>query len=446
MLKSLNKIRNNQQGSSLLVALLIMGVLMALALILSRLIFREIAINKDVIDSGKAYYAAESGVEIALYEISNNLPGWEPNTVFSDNNEEVGIGDQEADVARDFKTIPIDPEFEAVGEFRVKNRCNTYPCFDAEEYEFQGTSPKAFYDVLELNESITIPLFVIEEGPDGPIERRVKDFTVEFFGTFNPDQDLNFNPRELSGWNVLRWKIAGARTDNYATESISDFSAFTNVQVGGDQFATNAEFPSWFGTVSCSGPAASGRITDLIQCLEYAQSDPQIVTADNLAEFIAENPQYADELANVNLTGQASINFSLCSNTEAKEFNQYSYFGEEAEFVALNPCYKIKNFLEDHELNYLTLTNLINPSAFKVKNSEFNKIYYRVELFVTDDQDFRNPGGLAPVAETVREEAEITSHGYSGDVKQTLSVKLPRGGFVPVFNFSLYSTYQKEDN
>ncbi|MFH1218662.1 MAG: hypothetical protein V1679_02375, partial [Candidatus Peregrinibacteria bacterium] len=85
----------------------------------------------------------------------------------------------------------------------------------------------------------------------------------------------------------------------------------------------------------------------------------------------------------------------------------------------------------EHELNYLTLTNLMNPAVFKddVNKEAKSRLFFMVEMFDI---------------ETVREFADITAVGYSGGTKQSINVKKQRGEFMPVFHFSLYSTYGAE--
>lgn len=200
----------NKRGSALLVALLIMGVLMAISLGLSTLVLRETIVTKDLLDAGRAYYAAESGIEIALSNLENKLPGWEP-----------AVDDS------GYKPFKIDEDLAAIGEFKVKNRCKAYPCFDENEFDINSATPRQFYDVLDLNESINIPLFVVKDGKNVP----VTDFVVEFYATFDPDQDLNFNGAKLSGWDVLRWKVFGIKDTGAesVTETISDFTALSKL-------------------------------------------------------------------------------------------------------------------------------------------------------------------------------------------------------------------------
>ena len=63
---------DNQKGVSLLLTLLVMIALLAIAFGISRLSLGEIKITQDVPRSIIAYYAAETGVELAIYEKRQN--------------------------------------------------------------------------------------------------------------------------------------------------------------------------------------------------------------------------------------------------------------------------------------------------------------------------------------------------------------------------------------
>lgn len=385
------KIRKSEKGTALLVALLVMGVLISISLALSALILGEARSTRELIDAGKAYYAAESGIENALYYIDSRLPGWEgePNNL-----GEVGEG--------------------AAFSYVVKNKCNSYPCIEADEYEI-GSNPSDayyYYDVLELNESITVPLFTVDD--EGKV-MAAQHFTVEFFTKFNPATDLKFqNAASLSGWDVLRWKLFGlkqADDGSYQTEALHDFtavSAFKNMNTG-EAFSTNAYVPSWFGSRACDESSVTG-----ITCGEYSVS--------------------------------ASEDGVSCNNKEARDF--YFYSGDE--FESKQSCYPITQFMEMHQennptgngstgLNYLSLTNLMNPDMLKEEvydgddlRMDASKIYFRVEVYGED---------LIP-----REFAKISSDGYSGNAKQSIDVQIKKDSYMPVFNFSIYSTYVEGNN
>ncbi len=404
----MKKLIKDIKGTALLVALLVMGVLVAIGLALSSLVFRELVITKEFLDAGRAYYTAESGVEIALYAIENHLPGWQPNDRIA-----------KYEVA-DLK-----------GRYELKNRCSAYPCFDTEEYDAAGvggTDLKVFYGVLDKNESIQIPLFVVDASAT---VIPVGDFTVEFYATFDPKNDLKFEDNEnLESWDILRWKIFGfpcsdevfSSDDCFSiTDSISDFTAFSLVNSGkaellddSDIIMNHSALPAWFGTVKCDDENGVDRLTDKIGCLTYEWSG-------NVLEY---SP--SDQIAS-NFLG-------FCDNTQAREYYLYKATSEVRELDDVQKCYSIKTFLGKHYLNYLTLTNLINSAVFNDENPAHEKIYYRVEFFA----DGEGTGN-----ETVREVADITADGFSGDNKQSINVKMNRGSFMPVFNFSLYSTYEE---
>lgn len=372
------KIGGNDQGTALMVALLVMGVLISVSMALSGLIFRETRVVKGLIDAGRAYYAAESGIEEALYYLNNELPGWEKDPGLGE------IGDS------------------AVFEYRVKNKCKNYPCYDGEDYDLASIPLEEKYGILELNENITIPLFTVSST--GEIES-VQDFTVEFFAAFDASQALVV--KNVTGWDVLRWKVFGMKNvaGDFVTESISDFTAISSAlnNSTGETLMTNAERPSWFGTKACEG-------NDGIVCSAY-----QIAT-------------------NKSEGGQN------CSNIQVRDY--YVYVGDEVAYV--KDCYSIEEFMKNHQpgvndaqgLNYLSLTNMMNPAVFDVnylrahslEPKDASRIYFRIE---TDE-------------EIVREVADIRSDGYSGGSKQSISVQIRRGGYMPVFNFSIYSTYKTE--
>lgn len=381
----------NRNGSALLVAMLVMGILLATSLALSGLVLREIKIVKNTVDGGRAYYAAESGLEMSLYELNTQMDGWETSD----------------------EGVAVELSGGVSGVYNVENTCNSYPCFD-DDYDISTRVPplKEFYDVLDLNESITIPLFVTRDGK----ELAVRDFTVEFFAAFSPQKHLNVKADNLNGWDVLRWKILGLKNDR--TESIGDFTALSvaNLADEGDSLLTNAEIPSWFGSISCDKADQSSRYTDKIRCGFYF--------GGNSAKEVEKEGQVANVFE------------GHCDNEHAREY--YSYGGDE-KVDAVVPCYPIHGFLADHSLNYLTLTNLMNPAVFKpgLNKEALSRIFFRVELFGGNDGATGN--------ETAREFADITASGVSGGVTKKLNVMKKRDSFMPVFNFSLYSTYMDEE-
>lgn len=382
MLKNLLKIRNNK-GTALITALLVMGVLTAISLSVSTLIVREISITRLAIDAGKAYYAAEAGVEMALLDLR----------------------DGEAEEEKKEVEFVEDSGSAGQAKYEVKSTANSYPPVEVEEGLMGDDDYRGYYDYLDINESVTIPLFV--GTGEASEEDSVVNFVVQFFPNFEVE-DLIFGDKEfeISGWDVLRWKVYGIK--NGRTESINDFTAFATAKFeeGGSTIFTGPRLPSWFGTwdvTECSDKAG-------IRCAEY--QGPIAVKKDVLDD------------------GQTVYQGS-CLQTQAREHYKYDEDGR----VVVMDCYDIAQFLKDHSQNYLVLTNLMNPSVLKSVDDNDgtismesrkakSRLYYRV---VTDKP-------------MLREYAEIISTGTSGDSKIVLNMLRKRDSFMPVFNFALYHT------
>lgn len=71
---------NKQKGASLYFALDILSILMAIVVALSTIIIIQLKTIKEAGDSVVAFYAADTGIEKALYEASKN--GAEPGDTF----------------------------------------------------------------------------------------------------------------------------------------------------------------------------------------------------------------------------------------------------------------------------------------------------------------------------------------------------------------------------
>mgnify|MGYP001135104361 CR=1 FL=1 len=92
-------------------------------------------------------------------------------------------------------------------------------------YIAQGNQSQYMYNVLNLNNSITIPLFVAgENGTTVP----VTSFRVEYFIDAQVASDMLY-VLDISDIDLLRWKITGIKSDSnpgnkkYFTESIGDY-------------------------------------------------------------------------------------------------------------------------------------------------------------------------------------------------------------------------------
>lgn len=174
------------EGSALLIALIIMGVLMTLALGVSELMIGTIKDSRILLEKGQAWYAAESGLEEALFEVYNAPPGFE-------DKKEIELNGQNLKY-----------------NYRISAAAKQIP--NKEPFEIQ--LPEDSFDSLSLNESVTIPLFNGTKAED-----MVKRFRVNYY--FAPEIKLSggFVDDDL---DILRVKIFGIAADG-AMEVISEF-------------------------------------------------------------------------------------------------------------------------------------------------------------------------------------------------------------------------------
>jgi len=402
-------ITTNRQGSSLLVAILVMGILMTLTLGLSALVIREINQTGDAVSAGIAYYSAEAGVENALLDLHEHLPGFQtkglPQAV------EVN-GEKEWIEQKD-----VEPHY----EYNIRNKGNAYPYFDPDEpiylepgvgvtkkFIYDGSNVDALeatYNVLPLSDTITIPLF--SDCGDGTYED-VKDFVLQYYVKFEADESVKLAAKKLEDFDILRWKVFGTPSDGDATiatrtHAISDFfPAVTN---------NSAQTPVCIGsnpdpdlTSGCIFPVAA-----------YVKKDSTIE-------------------AFTDVWSQA----------------RQCFVGDAGGMVTAGQDIKtgctIANFMGSHKKNYLTITNIVNPDIVGISNPLLRdkraNIYYRILAK-------RDPASTACDSGTVNDEdvmprefAHIRSDGFSSDgkVKQSIDVNLKLNNFLPVFNFTLYHT------
>ncbi|MBA4336197.1 hypothetical protein C0416_00290 [bacterium] len=372
-------INKTQKGSALIIAFLIMGILMTLALGLSNLVIREVRITNDIINSGKAYYAAESGIESALLDLNQNLPGYETE------------GGMYKGIYGDFK-LDEDLTF----EYSIENRTHTYPYVDTEiiNKEIAQDSPKQYqYNVLDLSESISVPLFTV--GEDGDI-LEIKNFRIEFF--IDAEVAPQYSAAVTNLYiDMLRWKITGIKTSDapdgksFYTESIGDYMP---VFVG-----STPTKPTCLGTAESSG--------------SFKDPDSEIIyngtCNGSLWEWARES--YVFEFDPITLT-----------------YTTQSKIWDPLDPTQSDPI-MISQFLSGHKTNYLTLTNIFNPDVLQEKpgvtKEQQAKIYYRI---------------IVPNEEIIREFAKIKSTGSYGKLRQQIEAFIRPEGFLPVFNFSLYRT------
>lgn len=406
-----NKIRGEKRASALLVAILVMGVLLTLTLGLSTLIVREIRQTADIVAAGQAYFAAEAGMENALLDLAENLPGYENVVLYPDMN--AGQEDENLNY-----------------EYVIGNKGDKYPFFPDDQPVFLGPDsaiPKSVlydpgsgftdltYNVLPLNESVTIPLFTVDDNGE---VNNIQQFLVQYYVNFDDNllkrtqiQDMaNGSSRslKLDDFDILRWKVFGNpcvagncdSPDLLKTDAISDFYPATE--------GVSSERPVCIGTpsmlseynVNCFAPV----IQDVIKVGEFAK---------------------VDDLP----WDKAGFSFARqCYVSEVTDQSVGSLKGE----VVMTQC-NIDRFIQTHTRNYVTLTNMVNPDLIGINpetTPQYANIYYRI---ITS-------GGVDN--SIVREFADIRADGYSrgGDVRQSINAKLRLSSFLPVFNFSLYRT------
>lgn len=178
--------RYSNEGSALLIALIIMGVLMTLALGVSELMIGTIKDSRILLEKGQAWYAAESGLEKAMFEFYNSPPGFETE-------KEIELSGQNLKY-----------------NYKISAAAKQIP--EKEIYEIQ--LPEDSFDSLALNESITIPLFNGTKAED-----MIKRFKVDYY--FAPEIKLagGFVDDDL---DILRVKIFGIAADG-VMEVISEF-------------------------------------------------------------------------------------------------------------------------------------------------------------------------------------------------------------------------------
>lgn len=356
------------KGSALIIALLIMGILMTLALGLSNLVIREVGITRDIVNSGKAYFAAEAGIESAFLELHQNLPGYEQDSRFDED----------------------DLKF----DYEIKNRTNTIPYIDTEIINpaIVNADTEMTFNVLGRQESISIPLFVASDKGD-PID--VTNFRVEYYiaqDAISP-QFLQIKQEYL---DMLRWKITGLKETEETrilTESIGDYLPTIS--------GSSENAPTCFGT--------KGALEEfLYNGILYSKGICQRASHGRIYDYAREAYTYQ-----VMPTDDGGFEYKTVAHSQED-----------------NPM-TITKFLEDHTHNYLTLTNVFNPSMLKglsdLEKEKNARIYYRI--IIPDEAEY-----------TIREFAKITSTGYFGNLQKRIEAFISPDKFMPVFNFSLYRT------
>jgi type II secretory pathway pseudopilin PulG len=402
-----------RRGSALLVAMLVMGILITITLGLSALIIGEIRQTGDMVAAGKAYYAADAGVENALLDLHEHLPGYQTT---NSQNTEGWIKSDENDISLSYR-------------YQIRNQGNSYPYFDKDkpiylqpgvastkDFLYNSQSPDMAantYNVLPLHGTVTIPLFV--DCGDGVNFKDVKNFMLQYYVNFNLPSKIS---GQLQYFDILRWKLFGEPSGLPGkTDAISDFYPAGNQDSAINPVCIGSDF-SMLENYHCT-PAVAKYVPDL---------------PDSVADWSALNKQVTDDFS------QAWGAARECYTTDAG-IGIGSIKGD----TGIQKDCSMSTFMKTHKKNYLTITNVVNPQIIDISNPDEQaaaaNIYYRI---VAE----KDPAGSCP-GETsggedvmTREYAEISADGYAsgGAVTQSIDVKLKLNSFLPVFNFSLFRT------
>lgn len=445
----------NSRGSALLITLLLLGVLMTLTLSISSLVIREIRVTQSVVDANKAYYASEAGVENALLKLKTGGEGAEPQGKFVQ--KDCALDDANCEAATsDFSKI--DSSF--AYQYKVSNKASEVPGFDeknpiyvetvagvtgkADDVTCQVTNaknafavamskgdlykncPRATYRKLGLNETHIIPLFSVDDASGTPVS--VDDFKVEYYLNFTDGGGLygEFNGLNPSMFDVLRWKIYGKPKYGAGvqrTESIADFypAAKNNGPTSPICIGTDA-------TVN-----APGNVESCIYPTMTKVKDNKGSLSDNLEAGLWSSARecYHTDAGNLGVFGDPNKQIAGTA------------WGDELGCL-------MKDFIANHNENYLVLTNMVNPNVVGITDTTSQSqlaradIYYRI---VTKNGSPASGSGTPPSAggTLVKDYAEINSSGiiYKGGSEQPsvvkdLLVKYKPPKFLQVFNFSLY--------
>lgn len=396
-----------KEGSSLIVAILIMGILLTLTLGLSNLVIREIRQTSDIVASGEAYYAAEAGIENAMYELAQGAPGYQTE-------------------GEDGWVVVDEPDLNY--QYKIDNQGDSIPYFPEDEPIFLSAgdgvaaytkssvyqnNPELTYNVLPLNQTVTIPLFT----EDGDVE----SFMVQYYVDFTLSKDYDYvtpsgQPISLQYFDILRWKVFG--NPDADSDGIPDVDLATKVietDAISDYYPANdgdgPEMPVCIGSSLLSDTFNGVSYTCSYPVAKYTNSDTQTVDDE---EF-----------------GASWSSARECYTSEAGQ-SVAPLVGDSKNSVQKG-C-SISTFIGSHTRNYITLTNVVNPDIIGIEpdvRPELANIYYRV---------IAKQGPSEP--KLVREFADISADGFarSGTFKQSIDVKLGLTSFLPVFNFSLYRT------
>ena len=446
MKKSVIKMR---KGSAIIVALLVMAILLTLTLSLSLLTVSEMRQTGDVVAAGKAYYAAEAGIENALLDLREHLPGFQT------------LGQAKAD-AQGWISAKLEDPAKLTDEllsydYRIRNQGDRYPYFDEDkpyfltpgvgrpkEYLYESY-PETTYSVLPLNQTVTIPLFVA--CPDGISYRDVTKFVLEYYVDFDTDPEkdilLDFSARfRLRDFDILRWKLFGEPiAPNPVSEQAGNLNGPTRTEAISD----------FYPALEGDGPTSPVCIGSDLDLAKVEKCNFPVAQAVDIG---SENPgdwnkfQGSDSYISDIPDGMGGWGLAReCTTSDAGNNLAGAEVSEDGTLkngINKKGC-SIQTFVMSHRKNYLTLTNVVNPDIIGMKDPDKRpakaNIFYRLAVA----PDNLNSQACKPDSATdlmVRPYADISADGYArgGQIKQSIDARLKLNSFLPVFNFTLFRT------
>jgi len=410
----MNKALKTRKGSSLIVTLLLMAILLTLTLGLSMLTISEIRQTGDIVGAGKAYYAAEAGIETALLELNEHLPGFQTKSVSG------------AD-ADGWILVELD---DLSYSYRIGNQGDKYPYFEDDSPVFLTPGigitkqalyqqhPEETYNILGLNQTVTIPLFI--DCGDGSSFKDVKKWLLQYYVDFDTDPDNKLQlGTKIQDFDILRWKLFGEPIvpDPLApsrTHAISDFYP-----------ASENDGPT---KPVCIGSDINLAVQDcIVPVAKYVN-----ITSEDIADW------QTNKVDPGSLLVQAWGEARECYTKDAGSLVAPSTSG-------IQQRCNIATFIETHSKNYLTITNVVNPDIIGITDPVLRaakaNIHYRI--IAEPDPTQSCPGETASATDVMASEyARISSDGYANGTtyKQSIDAQLKLNSFLPVFNFTLFRT------
>lgn len=177
-------LQKNRDGSALLIALIIMGILLTIAIGVSELLIRSVRDSKQLIDRTKAWYRAEAGIETALVKVTRNPPGYEEK---EERNNTNNFG------------------------YSISAAATTVP-----ELPYPEASDAESFSELLMGQTVSIPLFSGTNPAQG---------ITRFKLVYKIEPKLKIEGGRLpEALDILRWKIFGRTLDGTQTEVINEIA------------------------------------------------------------------------------------------------------------------------------------------------------------------------------------------------------------------------------